>query len=176
MNTRHETKHEATKREAAEEEAAERKREDREAAAQAKHDAINKEADAIESEIEAKLGGFMPSINEPPQPQAKPAIAQLMPAFCAIGDPDFTLFITGENFSDKSAIFFAGHPEPTVLNEDGTVSTGVKPNLWTSPTIVSCRVHNGAQASNSLDFEFRAPIGADAMTVRRPAPSHDRRR
>lgn len=167
MNTRHETRHEAHKREAAEDEAAERKREDREAAKQAKHDALGKEADAIDSETQAKLEGFMPSINEPPQLQlqAKPVITALMPAFCVIGDPDFTLFISGEGFADKSVIFFAGHDEPTTLNADGTVSTGVKPSLWASPTTVSCRVHNGVQPSNALDFEFRAVIGADAMTV-----------
>jgi hypothetical protein len=176
MNTRQETRHEAHKREAAQEEAAERKREDREAVAHAKHDALGKEAAAIDSENQAKLAGYMPSINEPPQPQAKPVITALMPAFCVIGDPDFTLFITGENFSDTSVIFFAGHDEPTTLNADGTVSTGVKPSLWGAPTTVSCRVHNGAQPSNALDFEFRAPIEADAMTVKRPAPDHERRR
>jgi hypothetical protein len=167
MNTRQETKHEAHKREAAEEESAERKREDRESirrqdavsaadAAASKHDARNKEADAIDAETKAKLEGYMPSINEPPQLQDKPVITALMPAFCEIGGEDFTLFISGANFSDKSVIFFAGHDEPTTLNEDGTVSTGVKPSLWSAPTTVGCRVHNGAQPSNALDFEFRA--------------------
>jgi hypothetical protein len=170
MTTRQETRLEATRREAAEDEAAERKREDREAVAQAKVDALNKEADAIDTGTQAKLEGFMPSINEPmaqPQLQDKPTITALMPAFCEIGDPDFTLFISGENFRDTSVIFFAGHDEPTTLNDDGTLSTGVKPSLWASPVVVQCRVHNGAQPSNSLDFEFRAVIEADAMTVKR---------
>jgi hypothetical protein len=37
--------------------------------------------------------------------------------------PDFDLHVTGENFTTASIIYFAGHDEPTTLNEDGTVST-----------------------------------------------------
>lgn len=134
----------------------------------AKHAPPDKAAqEAAAAETQAKLEGFMPSINEPPQLQHKPVITALMPAFCEIGGDDFTLFISGENFSDKSVIFFAGHDEPTTLNDDGTLSTGVKPSLWDVPTTVGCRVHNGAQPSNALNFEFRAPIDEDASTVRR---------
>jgi hypothetical protein len=172
MNVRHETRREANKREAAEEEAAERKREDREASARAKTVALDKEATAIDSEPQAELypGQFLPhSANEPPgsklaqqEPQAKPVITALQPASCAIGGADFTLFISGESFSDKSVIHFAGFDEPTTLNADGTLSTGVKPSLWGAPAVVQCGVRNGAQSSDTVPFEFTAPadIGA----------------
>jgi hypothetical protein len=51
-------------------------------------------------------------------------------------------------------IFFAGHDEPTTLNEDGTLSTGVKPSLWGAPVVVTCYVRNGTLASNGLIFTF----------------------
>jgi hypothetical protein len=108
------------------------------------------------------------SINEPSTPSfeevagaVKPTITALMPDFCAIGDPDFTLFISGEGFGENSIIFFAGHDENTTLNEDGTVSTGVKPSLWGAPVTVQVRVHNGTQSSNALDFTFTAAADRD---------------
>jgi IPT/TIG domain len=119
---------------------------------------------ADEPQTEAYPGQFLPhSTNEPPgsklaqqEPQAKPVVTTLNPPSCAIGGPDFTLFISGENFSDKSEIVFAGYPEPTTLNGDGTLSTGVKPSLWGAPVVVQCGVRNGAQMSDMVPFEFTA--------------------
>jgi hypothetical protein len=93
------------------------------------------------------------SINEPPQLEV-PGITSLTPDACAIGDPDFTLVIEGINFGPYSVIFFAGHDEPTTLNEDGTLSTGVKPSLWAYPVVVSCQVRNGSMYSQPFDFTF----------------------
>jgi hypothetical protein len=108
------------------------------------------------------------SINEPSTPAfeevagaVKPTITALMPDSCAVGDADVTLFISGEGFGENSTIFFAGHDEPTTLNEDGTVSTGVKPALWGAPVTVKVRVHNGTQSSNALDFTFAAAADRD---------------
>jgi hypothetical protein len=101
------------------------------------------------------------SINEPPslealKAQLTPVITSLEPSSCEIGSADFTLVITGENFGDKSVIHFAGFDEPTTLNADGTISTGVKPSLWSSPAVVPVLVKNGPAASEALDFTFTA--------------------
>jgi hypothetical protein len=104
------------------------------------------------------------SINEPGTPAFEPIsgavtpeITALEPSSCAIGDADFDLVITGNNFTADTEIYFAGHPEPTTLHEDGTISTGVKPSLWAEPATVQCQVHTGTLISNAVDFEFTAP-------------------
>jgi hypothetical protein len=120
-------------------------------------------------------GQFMPqSLNEPPgsklgqqEPQVAPVITALTPDTCVIGSDDFTLYVIGEGFSDKSEIIFAGQPEPTTLSEDkAEVSTGVKPSLWGSAVVVQCAVRNGVQVSNELPFEFVAAAADESMTSR----------
>jgi hypothetical protein len=112
----------------------------------------------------AKEAPMPTSINEPQTPafeevagQVPPTITALEPDYCALGDPDFTLKVSGEGLSANSTIFFAGHDEPTSYNEDGTVSTGVKPSLWGAPVVVQCYVRNGTLHSNPLEFTFAAP-------------------
>jgi hypothetical protein len=102
-----------------------------------------------------------PSINEPPMLSAVPKIMSLEPAEATIGDPSFTLNVTGEEFDADSTIVFAGHSEPTTLNEDGTVSTGVNMDVWKGPDTVKVSVFNGGQQSNELDFTF-LPAGEAA--------------
>lgn len=104
------------------------------------------------------------SINEPQTPAfeeiagaAKPEITALSPDYCVLDDPDFVLYVEGTGFTPQSEIWFAGHPEPTSLGEDGRLSTGVKPGLWGAPVVVKCAVHTGTQMSNALDFTFTAP-------------------
>ena len=101
------------------------------------------------------------SLNEPGTPAfeevsgaVKPTISALEPDTCAIGDPDFDLHVTGENFTTASIIYFAGHDEPTTLNEDGTVSTGVNMAMWHGPDTVNVYVRNGTLHSNALEFTF----------------------
>ena len=53
-----------------------------------------------------------------------------------------------------NVIHFAGHDEPSTLNVDGTLSTGVKPALWASPVVVEVKVRNGSLTSVPLPFEF----------------------
>ena len=101
------------------------------------------------------------SINEPMTPAFEevsgavtPTISALDPDTCAIGDQDFDLHVTGENFTGASIIYFAGHDEPTTLNEDGTVSTGVNMAMWHGPDTVNVYVRNGTLHSNALEFTF----------------------
>ena len=95
------------------------------------------------------------SINDPPQlPETAPTISAIAPDQCAIGSDDFTLYVSGENFFAGSVIHFAGHDEPTTLNEDGSLSTGVKPSLWLNPDTVQCQIRNGEMLSNAVDFVF----------------------
>ena len=111
------------------------------------------------------------SINEPqtvslPLPEGvkvpKPVITGYDPYDCMIGDPDFTLYVTGDNFFNDSVIHFAGHDEPTTLGEDGRLSTGVKPSLWTEPATVQIQIKNGPEISDAVEFEF-LPIARASM-------------
>jgi len=109
---------------------------------------------------------YSASINEPqtvslPLPESvvvpKPLIFSLDPADCTLGDPDFTLYVSGENFFADSVIVFAGQPEPTTLNEDGTLSTGVNMAMWQGPDTVQVQIKNGPEVSDPVDFTFNAP-------------------
>jgi hypothetical protein len=109
------------------------------------------------------------SINEAPvledvKEQLTPVLTGIEPDNAVCGDPDFTLYITGENFGDRSVIQFAGQDEPTTLSEDKTqVSTGVKPSLWVNPDVVQVYVRNGSLMSSALDFTFaEAPVADTA--------------
>jgi hypothetical protein len=109
------------------------------------------------------------SINEPPGsnvipgggpnelPDApKPTISAIDPDGCSIGDPDFTLHVSGENFFAGSVIHFAGHDEPTTFDTTAkTLSTGVKPSLWLEPVTVQVQIRNGPEMSAPVDFEFQ---------------------
>ena len=102
------------------------------------------------------------SINEPPTGEnlpdevPTPVISSLDPAGCEISDPEFRLYVFGSGFLPSSVIHFAGQHEPTTLEEDGSLSTGVKPQLWQSAVVVQCQIYNGDKASNAVDFEFAA--------------------
>src|SRR5207342_1066357 len=118
-----------------------------------------------------KMETRMPtSINEPQTPAfeevsgaVQPTITALEPDTCAIGDPDFDLHVTGENFTMASIIYFAGHDEPTTLNEDGTVSTGVNMAMWHGPDTVNVYVRNGTLHSNALEFTFTEAGAGDDL-------------
>jgi hypothetical protein len=110
---------------------------------------------------------FTASINEPqtvslPLPQGvevpKPSISSLNPDSCTVGDPDFPLVVSGENFFGDSVIHFAGHDEPTTFDADAkTLSTGIKPSLWADPVTVQVQIKNGPELSAPVDFTFEAP-------------------
>jgi len=108
------------------------------------------------------------SINEPqtvglPLPQGtevpKPSISSITPTEMTIGDENATLYVTGENFFRDSVIVFAGQNEPTTLNEDGTLSTGINMDVWHGPDVIKVAVKNGPEVSNEVDFTFNeAPV------------------
>jgi hypothetical protein len=135
---------------------------DREAAAKGKAEP----AAAPKTEVPQPFP-FSASINEPqtvslPVPEnvevPKPSITSLSPAECMVGDPDFPLIVTGDNFFADSVIHFAGHDEPTTFDADAkTLSTGIKPSLWAEPVTVQVQVKNGPEISEPVDFTF-API------------------
>jgi len=140
-----------------------------------KHDHDTKHDDAPKAKAAPKAAEqpfpFSASINEPqtvslPVPEnidvPVPAITAIDPAGCAIGDPDFTLDITGENFFADSVINFAGHDEPTTFDGTDTLSTGVKPSLWTDPVVVQVMIKNGPAVSEPVDFTFAAAGTQDA--------------
>jgi hypothetical protein len=105
------------------------------------------------------------SINEPPgsnvmdrtPPEgagAAPVVSAIEPASCAIGDPDFTVYLAGTGFTENSVIVFAGNDEPSTLEGDGTLSTGVNMAMWHGPDTVQVGARNGDKLSNLVDFTF----------------------
>jgi hypothetical protein len=115
--------------------------------------------------------GVEGSINEPPgstigsgipsQPptggeSVAPAITALDPDECTIGEESFDMFVTGTGFDENSVIVFAGQDEPTDLEDDGTLSTGINMDVWQGADVVKVSVKNGALTSNEMDFTFHA--------------------
>ena len=96
------------------------------------------------------------SVNEPASLPAwatePPVVDAISPADATIGDDSFDVYLTGTGFYAESVIVFAGHDEPTTLNEDGTLSTGVNMAVWHGPDTVKVSVRNGPIASNAVDF------------------------
>jgi hypothetical protein len=90
----------------------------------------------------------------PPPPDEPPEITSLEPDNATIGSPSFTLYIHGTGFTPGSVIVFAGHDEPTTVDPDGVVSTGINMPLWTGPDKVDVYVRNGAARSNLMLFTF----------------------
>jgi hypothetical protein len=83
-----------------------------------------------------------------------PVLSGLEPSTAAIGDASFEMKISGEGFIPDSVIVFAGQDEPTTLNEDGTLSTGVNMGVWHGADTVQVCVRNGSLVSEPLDFTF----------------------
>ena len=115
------------------------------------------------------------SINEPPTgenlPDAgdlpEPAIESLEPDFCSIGDESFRMYVHGTGFIDKvSVIVFAGQDEPTTLEDDGTLSTGINMDYWHGADVVPVKIRNGDKESDVVDFTFLADDGAETQTTK----------
>jgi hypothetical protein len=116
------------------------------------------------------LGG---SINEPvkapelPDGAGTPVISGITPDKATIGDPSFTLFISGSNFYSASVIVFAGQDEPTTLNADGTLSTGINMDVWHGPDTVEVFIKNGPEMSNVEYFTFNEAGAARSTKSKR---------
>jgi hypothetical protein len=100
------------------------------------------------------------SINEP-LPLAgldvpAPTITSINPTQAAIGDPTFTIVVTGENFFAGTVLNFAGYDEPTT-HDGNTVSTIVNMDYWHGPDAITVYVHNGEKVSNEMIFTFLPP-------------------
>ena len=116
------------------------------------------------------------SINEPPDLAAipgTPTITSLAPTSAVIGDPSFTLVVTGTNFYDGSVIVFAGNDEPTTYTDAQTVSTGVDMNVWLGADTVPVQVRNFNMVSNSVDFVFTATAAVTAAAHEAPGADPD---
>jgi hypothetical protein len=114
------------------------------------------------------------SINEapsldglPPDAIPTPNIVALSPNNATLGDPSFTMYITGTNLFAQSVIVFAGQNEPTTLNTDGTLSTGINMDVWHGPDTVQVSVKNGSKSSNELPFTFAEAATRSAHKQRR---------
>jgi len=91
-----------------------------------------------------------------------PVVSGIEPSTAAIGDPSFDIHVSGTGFLPDSVIVFAGQDEPTALNEDGTLSTGVNMSFWHGPDAVPVQVRNGNLVSEPVDFTFTAAPGGEA--------------
>ena len=85
-------------------------------------------------------------------------VSGIEPSTAAIGDPSFTLYVTGTNFHAGSVIVFAGQDENTTLLEDGRLQTGVNMGFWHGADTVPVSVRNGpgGALSEPVDFTFTA--------------------
>ena len=109
--------------------------------------------------------GILPDQPEPPE-QTAPVLTALEPATVESGSEDVTLYVTGSGLNAESVLIFGTLDEPTTHNEDGTVSTIVKPSLF-APAEVPVTVRNGEAQSNSLIFTFTEPEAGDSARKRR---------
>lgn len=128
-----------------------------------------REAPSTASTIPPNPHPQLASINEPPGSNVldktaedlggetpTPSITSLEPDEATIGEETFDLFVIGEGFNEQSVIVFAGQEEPTDLEDDGSLSTGINMDVWNGPDTVKVAVKNGDKLSNEMDFTFHA--------------------
>jgi len=94
-----------------------------------------------------------------------PVVTGLEPTECTLGDADFTIAVSGTGFYEQSTIVFAGQDEPTTLESDGTLTTGVNMAVWQGPDTVQVGVRNGPIESNTMPFTFNAAPEADVTAA-----------
>jgi hypothetical protein len=87
---------------------------------------------------------------------ATPVVTELDPDECTIGEESFDIFVHGSGFNEDSVIVFAGQEEPTDLEDDGSLSTGINMDVWQGADTVKVSVKNGDKTSNEMDFTFHA--------------------
>lgn len=104
-----------------------------------------------------------------------PTVTGLEPSTAAIGDPSFTLYVSGTNFHAESVIVFGGQDENTTLNEDGRLQTGVNMSYWHGGDTVKVEVRNGpgGAISEPMDFTFTAAAGQRADAISKHEPDDD---
>lgn len=86
-----------------------------------------------------------------------PSIAALVPASAAIGDPSFTLSVTGTDFRDGDVILWNGAPEPTTFVSPTELTTGVNMATAEVPMAIPVAVRSlTGQTSNAATFDLAA--------------------
>jgi len=100
-------------------------------------------------------------------PPVIPTISVLTPNTAECGSADLEMKVTGTGFTPTSVIVFNGHDEPTDFISDTEVGTGVKPSLFAVPATCPIKVRDTAGVSNSLNFDFTAPVGRSSGKGRR---------
>ena len=102
-----------------------------------------------------------------------PVVSGVEPNTAVIGDPSFDIHVSGEGFLQDSIIVFAGQDEPTTLNEDGTLSTGVNMGVWHGPDTLEVKVRNGSLYSEPVTFTFTGEAAPEADAGRRDDDADD---
>jgi len=119
-------------------------------------------ASSINEPLGSSIGSNMDEKGQPikggsggtPAPDEAPVIPELDPDECTIGEETFDIFVHGTGFTEDSVIVFAGQEEPTDLEDDGSLSTGINMDVWNGPDTVKVSVKNGDKTSNGMDFTF----------------------
>ena len=84
----------------------------------------------------------------------KPGIDGMEPNTAPSGGSDIRLYVNGTGFTPDSVIVFNDNEEPTTMNSNGVLSTGVRPSIFVVPATVPVLVRTGAVESNTLNFTF----------------------
>jgi hypothetical protein len=90
----------------------------------------------------------------PPPPVGAPKLTSIDPTTAEIGGPDLTLTATGSGFGPDSYLTFNGGQESTVVVDNNTLTTIVKPSTATLPGTYPVTVVNAFGQSTSAGFTF----------------------
>jgi len=103
-----------------------------------------------------------------------PVLSSIEPSTARIGQESFVLVVSGHGFvQDISKIVFAGQDEPTKLETNGTLTTGVNMSVWHGPDELEVRVRNDDKISEPLMFTFTAAIDEEGELKKKRAPGHE---
>jgi hypothetical protein len=94
-----------------------------------------------------------------------PIVTSVTPATVVLGEPSFTLVVTGSGFNPYSVIRFNGLDELTTFVSETEVQTGVNMPLWQAPVVVPVAVRNFSEISASVNFEFLPVVPALASIL-----------
>jgi hypothetical protein len=105
----------------------------------------------------AQPNSIDPYLDAPLDPTA-PVLHALVPNQAFVGDPDLTLKVMGEGFTDKSVIVWNNADEPTTFVSETQLETGVKPSTAWGPITIEVYVRTGlaktGTSTRKLYFSF----------------------
>lgn len=84
----------------------------------------------------------------------RPKLYSLDPASAEVGGDDFVLSLVGNYFTPDSVIVFNGGDEPTTKENDGLLTTIVRPSTASGPITVPILVRTGEFETDPLNFSF----------------------